>query len=169
MKKQQRERPKDSPRRKRTKRVSCLFESINPMNPAEKKKGAVKYAPREQDNSELRLLGSWKPAGDGVPEWKQTADYTIPVAQQFPDKVFPHGLFMDHPGDFNTKRITEAEFRERDKLFDSQINDLRKAAECHRQVRKMAQKMIKPGMKLIDICEAIENTNRRLVEVNGLA
>ena len=28
--------------------------------------------------------------------------------------------------------------------------------------------MIKPGMKLVDICEAIENTNRRLIEANKL-
>jgi hypothetical protein len=45
---------------------------------------------------------------------------------------------MDHPGDFNMKRTTDAEFRDRDKLSASRVNDLRKAAECHRQVRKMA-------------------------------
>jgi methionyl aminopeptidase len=28
---------------------------------------------------------------------------------------------------------------------------------------------MKPGMKLVDICESIENTNRRLVVENGLA
>jgi methionyl aminopeptidase len=76
---------------------------------------------------------------------------------------------MDHPGDFNRKRTTDAEYREKDKLRTAQVNDLRKAAECHRQVRKMAQKMIRPGLRLIDICEAIENTNRRLVEANGLS
>ena len=53
--------------------------------PAKKKKkkkkknkggaGGVQYAPREQDNSELRLLGNWAPG-----EWKQTIDYTIPVS-----------------------------------------------------------------------------------------
>ncbi len=36
------------------------------------------------------------------------------------------------------------------------IQDLRKAAECHRQVRKYAQSIIRPGVKLIDICEKIE-------------
>jgi len=45
---------------------------------------------------------------------------------------------MNHPGDFNTKRTTDAEYRDKDKLHSSRINDLRKAAECHRQVRKMA-------------------------------
>ena len=75
---------------------------------------------------------------------------------------------MDHPGDFNTKRTTDAEYRERDKLHTSRVNDLRKAAECHRQVRKFAQSWIRPGMKLIDICEKIEETNLRLCEKNGL-
>ena len=39
---------------------------------------------------------------------------------------------MNHPGDFNTKRITEKEYRDKDRLCEAQINDLRKAAECHR-------------------------------------
>lgn len=46
-------------------------------------------------------------------------------------------------------------------------NDLRKAAEVHRQVRRYAQKTIKPGMSMIDICEMIENGTRTLVEENG--
>jgi methionyl aminopeptidase len=75
---------------------------------------------------------------------------------------------MDHPGDFNTKRTTDAEYRAKDRLMESQVNDLRRAAECHRQVRKMAQSIAKPGIKLIDLCEAIETTNLRLVEKNGL-
>jgi hypothetical protein len=39
---------------------------------------------------------------------------------------------MNHPGDFNTQRITGAEYRERDRFHASRLNDLRKAAECHR-------------------------------------
>lgn len=45
---------------------------------------------------------------------------------------------------------------------------LRKAAEAHRQVRKYAQSIVKPGMRLVDICEAIENTNRKLIEANKI-
>ena len=45
---------------------------------------------------------------------------------------------MDHPFDFNTHRTTDAEVRARDRLHESRIQDLRKAAECHRQTRKMA-------------------------------
>ena len=76
---------------------------------------------------------------------------------------------MEHPGDFNTQRITDKEYRDKDKLCADQVNDLRRAAECHRQVRKMSQTIIKPGVKLIDICEQIEECNRRLVQANGLA
>lgn len=45
---------------------------------------------------------------------------------------------------------------------------MRKAAEAHRQVRKYAQSIIKPGVRLIDICNEIENTNRRLIEANKI-
>ena len=75
---------------------------------------------------------------------------------------------MNHPGDFNTMRITGAEYREKDRLQHTRVNDLRKAAECHRQVRKSVQPFMRPGVKLIDICERIEQTNLRLVEKNGL-
>ena len=75
---------------------------------------------------------------------------------------------MDHPHDFNTTRTTAAEFKERDRLHESRVKDLRKAAEVHRQVRKYAQTFMRPGMKLIDICNRIEETNLRLVEKDGL-
>jgi hypothetical protein len=39
---------------------------------------------------------------------------------------------MDHPGEGNVKRITDKEFRERDKLSAERVSDLRRAAECHR-------------------------------------
>lgn len=45
---------------------------------------------------------------------------------------------------------------------------MRKAAECHRQVRKYAQQIIKPGKRLIDICNEIEAANRRIVEANKI-
>jgi len=80
----------------------------------------VAYAPREQDNSEVRLLGSWKPG-----EWKQTIDYSIPVAEQYPDNVFPEGEWMEHPFDFNTHRIGSKELRQKDQLTASMVNELR--------------------------------------------
>jgi len=57
---------------------------------------------------------------------------------------------------------------EKDMLMESEIQNLRKAAECHRQVRKWVQSYVKPGMKLIDICEKLEDLNRYLAEASGL-
>lgn len=39
---------------------------------------------------------------------------------------------------------------------------------CFRQTRKYMQKYIKPGMKMIDICEHLEETSRKLIGENGL-
>ena len=58
--------------------------------------------------------------------------------------------------------------REKEKLCFEDYDVLRRAAEVHRQTRKHAQKFIKPGMKIMDICNEIEATNRRLIEANGL-
>ena len=88
----------------------CFLYFIGKKNKA----ANVDYAPREQDNSEFINLGSWGPG-----EWKQTADYSIPIQQQFPNNVFPEGQFMDHPHDFNTRRISGPEFREKDKICES--------------------------------------------------
>ena len=38
----------------------------------------------------------------------------------------------------------------------------------YRQTRKHIQQFIKPGMRLIDVCERIENTARKLVGECGL-
>ena len=108
-----------------------------------KKKG-TQYGPCEQDNSEIRLLGSWS-ASD---TWKQSVDYSIPISKQFPDlgsgnHKYPEGEWMEHPSstgkipiDFNLGRSTAQECRARDNLHSSAVNDLRQAAECHRQTRK---------------------------------
>ena len=47
-------------------------------------------------------------------------------------------------------------------------NNIRRAAEVHRQVRKYVRKIIKPGMAMTDIAETIEAGTRALVEENGL-
>ena len=75
---------------------------------------------------------------------------------------------MEHPFEWNVKRISGPEYRQKDQLTASMVNDLRKAAECHRQVRKSAQPLMRPGIKLIDLCQHIEETNRRLVQASGL-
>ena len=50
------------------------------------------------------------------------------------------------------------------KNTSDKIQLMRKAAEVHRQVRRVAQETIKPNIKLIDICNTIEN---KIVELFG--
>jgi methionyl aminopeptidase len=54
--------------------------------------------------------------------------------------------------------------------METQLEDLRKGAEIQKQVRRFAQRIIKPGRKLIDICEELEEYNRKLTatELKGL-
>lgn len=65
-------------------------------------------------------------------------------------------------------RLFSAEKRELERLNADLYEDVRFAAEVHRQVRQDAQTWIKPGMKLIDICERLEANVRRLIEADGL-
>jgi methionyl aminopeptidase len=68
----------------------------------------------------------------------------------------------------NTFRITSEEKRQQENLLSNTYNEVRRAAEVHRQVRKYMQEYIKPGMKLIDICEELEDRVRIVNEVDGL-
>ncbi len=60
--------------------------------------------------------------------------------------------------------------RANDRLLnqDNLYDKVRRASEVHRQVRHYAQSFIKPGIKLREMCEQIEETNRRLIKENGL-
>ena len=48
------------------------------------------------------------------------------------------------------------------------VNDLRKCAEVHRTVRKHITKIAKPGIKMTDMCECLEDSVRNLIEANGI-
>lgn len=72
----------------------------------------------------------------------------------------------------NAWRTTSEEKRydERMAMEDPDVtyNNIRRAAEVHRQVRTHARKFIRPGMKLLDIAEEIETSARALIEESGL-
>ncbi|KAI7871889.1 peptidase M24, structural domain-containing protein [Spinellus fusiger] len=97
----------------------------------------------------------------------QTEPPTVPVSKLFRDK-YPLGEIHDYR-DENLWRITSEEKRAEEKLSQENYEDLRRAAEVHRQVRTYAQKAIQPGMTMIEICDLIENGTRALVEENGMA
>ena len=79
-----------------------------------------------------------------------------PISQLYRDTEFPQGEIME-------RNSTGRSYVEK---FD--VHKLRKAAEVHRQVRKWAQSWIKPGMKMIDITDHIEDYLAFLIEKDGL-
>ena len=78
------------------------------------------------------------------------------------------GEIQDHPGDFNKYRTTSEEKRSLERMEENLYDSVRHASEVHRQVRRYAQSIIKPGIKLSDMCELLENKNRELIAEAGL-
>ncbi|XP_053990733.1 uncharacterized protein LOC128882912 isoform X2 [Hylaeus volcanicus] len=117
----------------------------------------------EQDNSMFRCLNNWPSVKDSC----QTDPPTIPIINMFPDKIFPLGEIQQYVGS-NVYRTTDEEKRHVDKLFEEDYQDIRCAAECHRQVRKYAQSYCRPGMSMIDICQRLEAKTKELILASGL-
>lgn len=97
----------------------------------------------------------------------QTDPPSIPVADLFPSEDFPEGE-IQHYKDDNLWRETSEEKRNQERLEKPIYNAVRQAAEVHRQVRKYIRNYVKPGIKMIDLCETLENMVRKLIQENGL-
>ncbi|KAL4162543.1 hypothetical protein PRNP1_003079 [Phytophthora ramorum] len=136
----------------------------------------------KKQNQKRKKLKTLHEAGSKLPQFRgvdgfmdsyvavgQTDPPTIPVEKLFPDGHFPVGEIQDHPGNFNTFRTTSDEKRALDREQEDLYETLRHAAEVHRQVRKFAQGLIKPGLKLVDLCSQLETKNRELVVESALA
>ncbi|PNS14115.1 methionine aminopeptidase, type II [Sphaceloma murrayae] len=91
----------------------------------------------------------------------------VPVSQLFPSGTYPEGEIQEYKND-NTFRTTSEEKRHLDRMNNDFLNEYRQGAEVHRQVRKWAQKNIKPGQTLTEIAEGIENGVRYLTGHQGL-
>ena len=92
----------------------------------------------------------------------QTNPPTIPVTSFYAAGSFPHGEALDYEQPSNLWRRESAEAKERESLFVDTYEQFRQAAEVHRQVRQWARGYIKPGMKMIDIADAIETALRKV-------
>ncbi|GIL96663.1 hypothetical protein Vretimale_2425 [Volvox reticuliferus] len=97
----------------------------------------------------------------------QTSPPSIPVRLLFPDGKYPEGEWQSYKDD-NLWRETSAEKRELERLNWDMLNEVRRAAEVHRQVRKHMMTVVKPGIRLFDMCEQLEDMVRTLIEANGL-
>lgn len=66
------------------------------------------------------------------------------------------------------QRFTTEEKKALDDSYEEMYRDFRRGAEAHRQTRKWVQSWIRPGMKMIDICERLEACSRRMISEKGL-
>ena len=100
-------------------------------------------------------------------EGSPTGEFSAPIHKAYPEGRYPLGQCHDYTDQqFASYRTTREEAREAEKMNQEQYNDLRKAAEVHRRVRKNAMEHIKPGMLMTDIANLIENGTRSLLEAD---
>jgi len=150
-------------------RKKAEADAVGNTTEAEQKEGAMRAAAAAISwSTDMRGIKAWMsfPAAEkgGM---EQTWPPTVPVSKMFPSGNVPMGEQVAYIGD-QQYRTTKAELRELERLQNIQYQELRTAAECHRQVRKYMQSIVKPGMLMVDICETLEDLNRTLVEENGL-
>lgn len=97
----------------------------------------------------------------------QTNPPSVGLSELFKDGVYPEGEWQSYKDDQRWRETSE-EKRQLERLEFDMINEVRKAAEVHRQVRQYVQTIAKPGVLLIDMCEKLEECSRKLIEENGL-
>ncbi|KAK1041487.1 Methionine aminopeptidase 2, partial [Friedmanniomyces endolithicus] len=129
---------------------------------AKKKK---KRKPRKKKKAGASSTANGASGGGGAKA--QSAPPRIPVAQLFPDNSYPIGEEVDYQGS-NAYRTTSEEKRHLDRMNSDFLAEYRQAAEVHREVRKYARSVIKPGMTLTEIAELIEDGTRHLTGHMGL-
>ncbi|KAL3454647.1 peptidase M24, structural domain-containing protein [Aspergillus insuetus] len=104
---------------------------------------------------------------------KQSSPPRVPLSQLFPQGGFPVGEIQDYATKVDTtSRTTADEIRymtRRHLEDDAFLDQYRKAAEIHRQVRKHTQEFAKPGRTLTEIAVDIDEGVRALLDNAGLA
>jgi methionyl aminopeptidase len=93
---------------------------------------------------------------------------TIPVSRQFGPGKFPAGEICTYQLECNAFRESSEEKRALERANETEIMELREAAEVHRQVRRWAHSWMKPGIPLMTICDRIEKKLEELIGKDGL-
>ncbi|XP_011306767.1 methionine aminopeptidase 2 [Fopius arisanus] len=165
-------------KKKKKKKKTAPGEGATPEAPDEKKEdesegqeGAAENGGDPEDVKKKKKKR--KPRGKGQTK-QQTDPPSIPVSELFPDGNFPEGQIMEHPPaagvDERTakNRFTSEEARALERMLNVIYTEARHAAEAHRQTRKHIMNWVKPGMTMIEICNELESTARRLIGEDGL-
>ncbi|KXS14691.1 peptidase M24A, methionine aminopeptidase [Gonapodya prolifera JEL478] len=138
------------------------------MQTGEKKKKKKKKAKKKAtatDGTPTAPTSSTGNASKAQPTAQQTDPPSIPISKLFSNDAFPVGEIMKYNDNLN--RITSAEKRHLDRIYDDSLTKLREAAEVHRQVRTHMRRVIKPGVPMTTICETLEDMVRKLVGGDG--
>ena len=103
---------------------------------------------------------------------QQTVPPRVPLADIFPNQRFLEGEIVEYAAnDDNLVRTTVEELRHltiANDMDDEFLNDYRKAAEVHRQVRQHVQAIAKPGIAMSQLADEIEDGVRALTGHQGL-
>ena len=103
---------------------------------------------------------------------QQTTPPRVALANLFHDQRYPEGEIIEYITDNdNLRRTTAEELRHLsvvNNMDDEFLNDYRKAAEVHRQVRQYVQTIAKPGISISQLAQEIEDGVRALTNHQGL-
>lgn len=104
--------------------------------------------------------------------FKQSSPPRIPLDELFPSGEFKPGQLMDYNAPPQTTlraKVEKMRQKGRPNLEDSEfLNNYRKSAEVHRQVRRWVQETVKPGSTLTEVAVGIEDGVRALLGNQGL-
>ncbi|KAL7042573.1 hypothetical protein ACKWTF_001200 [Chironomus riparius] len=144
-------------------------EEDNAGEGGEKKKKKRKRNKKKANTANGNLGIGTKPATAGS-QYNQTSPPSIAIIDLFKDGKYPVGEIMKYPVDDRSAvdRFTSEEKKAIDATQEDVYNELRLAAEAHRETRQYMQNYIRPGMTMIEICEELEKTARCLIKEKGL-
>ena len=107
-----------------------------------------------------------------APGGQQTTPPRVALVNLIHDERYPEGEVVEYVTDNdNLQRTTAEELRHLsavNNMDDEFLNDYRKAAEVHRQVRQYAQTIAKPGISMSQLAQEIEDGVRALTDHQGL-
>ncbi|KAK7067604.1 Methionine aminopeptidase 2, partial [Halocaridina rubra] len=136
--------------------------------------GAGKKKKKKKKKKKTGGGGSAETVGSsgGGPSSKQTNPPSIPIVDIYPDAKFPIGEVCEYKlkQDDRTaiNRMTSPEKKALETSYEDMYREIRIGAEVHRTTRQYFQANVKPGMTMIEICNMIEETNRKLIKEDGL-
>jgi hypothetical protein len=112
--------------------ANCCCTAVPYTDNQSSKKKKKRKPKKKRGGADGAAAAAGSSSGGPVPQ--QTEPPSVPVKLLFPDGKFPEGEFQSYKDD-NLWRETSAEKRELERLTADMINDVRQAAEVHRQVR----------------------------------